>query len=85
MSSARDVNQQISINITRANFQRFAFSLIVIVLHFPIIKLCLTIIRHMNKEIQVNEANQRFDRFLRKYFKAEAEVTLADIYSRIRK
>lgn len=38
-----------------------------------------------NKEIHVNEANQRFDRFLRKYFKAESEVTLADIYSRIRK
>lgn len=38
-----------------------------------------------NKEIHVNEANQRFDRFLRKYFKQESEVTLADIYSRIRK
>lgn len=37
------------------------------------------------KEIHVNEANQRFDRFLRKYFKHEAEVTLADIYSWIRK
>lgn len=37
------------------------------------------------KEIHVNEANQRFDRFLRKYFKPEPEVTLADIYSRIRK
>lgn len=38
-----------------------------------------------HKEIHVNEANQRFDRFLRKYFKAESEVTLADIYSWIRK
>lgn len=38
-----------------------------------------------HKEIHVNEANQRFDRFLRKYFKSEPEVTLADIYSRIRK
>lgn len=38
-----------------------------------------------HKEIQVNEANQRFDRFLRKYFKSESEVTLADIYSWIRK
>ncbi len=34
--------------------------------------------------IRVNEADQRFDRFLRKYFKPNKEVKLTDIYSRIR-
>jgi 23S rRNA pseudouridine955/2504/2580 synthase len=34
--------------------------------------------------IRVNEADQRFDRFLRKYFKQNKEVKLTDIYSRIR-
>jgi 23S rRNA pseudouridine955/2504/2580 synthase len=39
----------------------------------------------MQITIRVNEANQRFDRFLRKYFKTNKEVTLKDIYARIRK
>lgn len=32
-----------------------------------------------------NEADQRFDRFLRKYFKPHPEITLGDIFSWIRK
>lgn len=39
----------------------------------------------MEIEIKVNEANQRFDRFLRKWFKNTPEVKLWDIYSRLRK
>jgi len=35
--------------------------------------------------IDENSANQRFDRFLRKYCKPYPEVKLADIFSRIRK
>ena len=35
--------------------------------------------------IDENNANQRFDRFLRKRCKAYPEVKLSDIYSRIRK
>lgn len=38
----------------------------------------------MKIEILINEANQRLDRFLRKYFKKQPEVKLSDIYSRIR-
>lgn len=39
----------------------------------------------MQIKIQENEADQRFDRFLRKYFKAHSEIKLWDIYSWIRK
>lgn len=35
--------------------------------------------------IDANAANQRFDRFCRKYFKQYPEVTLAEIYRWIRK
>lgn len=38
----------------------------------------------MQIPIMVNEANQRFDRFLRKYFKPHKEIKLTDIYQRIR-
>lgn len=39
----------------------------------------------MEIKIWINEAEQRFDRFLRKYFKNTAEIKLNEIYSRIRK
>jgi 23S rRNA pseudouridine955/2504/2580 synthase len=39
----------------------------------------------MNITIWVNESNQRFDRFLRKYFRSSSFITLTQIYSRIRK
>lgn len=41
----------------------------------------------MIKDIIIDEswAHQRFDRFLRKYFKGQNEVSLNDIFSRIRK
>ena len=35
--------------------------------------------------INVSNADQRFDRFLRKYFKAQPEISLTDIFSWIRK
>lgn len=35
--------------------------------------------------IDENSENQRFDRFLRKYFKTNIDVSLGDIFSRIRK
>ncbi|MCR5412737.1 MAG: hypothetical protein K6E76_07335 [Patescibacteria group bacterium] len=35
--------------------------------------------------IDVNSANQRFDRFLRKFFKEYPAVKLTDIFSSIRK
>ena len=37
------------------------------------------------KKVDYNIANQRFDRYLRKYFKPYSEVKLNDIYSWIRK
>ena len=39
----------------------------------------------MDIRIGVNESNQRFDRFLRKYCRASSFITLTQIYSRIRK
>lgn len=39
----------------------------------------------MKFTITENEADQRFDRFLRKYFKAQKEIKLTDIFLRIRK
>jgi len=39
----------------------------------------------MEIKIWINEAGQRFDRFLRKYFKNTPEIKLNEIYSRIRK
>lgn len=39
----------------------------------------------MRIEIDANSANQRFDRFLRKYCKPYPEVKLSDIFSRIRR
>ena len=39
----------------------------------------------MQIEIQDDQANQRLDRFLRKYCKPYPEVKLGDIFSRIRK
>lgn len=37
------------------------------------------------KKVDYNIANQRFDRYLRKYFKEYPDIKLSDIYSRIRK
>ena len=37
------------------------------------------------KKVDYNIANQRFDRYLRKYFKPYPEIKLTDIFSRIRK
>jgi 23S rRNA pseudouridine955/2504/2580 synthase len=37
------------------------------------------------KKVDYNIANQRFDRYLRKYFKPYPDIKLSDIYSRIRK
>jgi 23S rRNA pseudouridine955/2504/2580 synthase len=37
------------------------------------------------KKVDYNIANQRFDRYLRKYFKIYPEIKLNDIYSWIRK
>lgn len=39
----------------------------------------------MNLIVWENQHNQRFDRFLRKYFKSSNEIKLSDIYSLIRK
>lgn len=39
----------------------------------------------MHIVIWPNEADQRFDRFLRKYYKPHPEIKLGDIFSRIRK
>jgi 23S rRNA-/tRNA-specific pseudouridylate synthase len=39
----------------------------------------------MDITITEQEADQRLDRFLRKYFKPYPKIKLADIYSRIRK
>lgn len=39
----------------------------------------------MKIKIDETNANQRFDRFLRKYFKTQPEIKLGDIFSRIRK
>ena len=39
----------------------------------------------MKITISAHEEDQRFDRFLRKYFKPQAEIKLTDIFSRIRK
>ncbi len=39
----------------------------------------------MKHIVAANEADQRFDRFCRKYFKNHADITLGDIFSRIRK
>jgi len=38
-----------------------------------------------NIVIDKSAAHQRFDRFLRKYFKEQREISLSDIFSRIRK
>jgi len=39
----------------------------------------------MEYKITPLEAEQRFDRFLRKYFKKYPEIHLSDIFARIRK
>lgn len=76
--------QIVSLNVFIITFIIFHF-LLVPCGFFPIIVFLPRVSTMTNKEIHVNEANQRFDRFLRKYFKQESEVTLADIYSWIRK
>lgn len=53
---------------------------------FVICQIFIQFIRHMKKiTIDAQAVDQRFDRFLRKYFKHTPEIGLGDIFSWIRK